>query len=281
VLANFYAFRGFGATVRIRAPEWVTLDRLVPYLARELTEAPVVEGPAEVSLVPTRQGYRIEIGERWFGPYHDEDGGLRGIASGLHYMLARQSPMTFIHAGAVEIDGRAFVFPGSSGYGKSVLVTRLVEAGCGYLSDEWAVISPEGTVFPLSKPIRLRVPGGNSYVRPSGVSTPGGFPCAAFVFTKFVQDARWDPRPISPGQAVLRSIPEVVRCSDASQQTLEALTRATSGAVCIRSRRGEDEPTPATLRELAGTPNRSRVECSTPSSLTPNVLDGRAKEAVR
>lgn len=55
--------------------------------------------------------------------------------------------MTFVHSGVVEFDRRAIVFPGKSRYGKSTMVAALVEAGCRYLSDEYAVISPEGGRF--------------------------------------------------------------------------------------------------------------------------------------
>lgn len=275
-------FSGFGGMARVSAPDWVDLADLTPWMAPEVVGAPGADGPADVALAPSARGYRVMLGERWFGPYDDPDKTLRGLASGIHYVIGRRSPMTFIHAGAVEVDGSALVFPGASGYGKSTLVTRLVDEGCGYLSDEWAVLSSEGTVFPLSKPIRLRGTTSDSYVRPRGVSTPGGFSCAAFVFTRFRPAARWDPQPITPGQAVLRAIPSTVRCSAAPDQTLEALTRATRRAVCVRSRRGEDgEPSTATLRELLASRTQSRERSSNPRSNTSTVSPRRTKEAVR
>jgi hypothetical protein len=187
---------------------------------------------------------------RWFGPYRDSETTLRALASGIHYALGKRSPMTFIHAGAVVIEGRAFVFPGDGDYGKSVLVNRLVEEGAGYLSDEWAVVSPEGRLFPLSKPIRLRGPERDSYVRPRGVSTPGGFACAGFVLTRFVPGATWNPRPMTQGEAILQSLDSTLRCGRNPDGTIEALTRATADAACVAGDRGDGEPSIAALIQL-------------------------------
>jgi hypothetical protein len=208
------------------------------------------EGRPDIELVEETGRYRVLLGERWFGPYKDPDTALRGLSSGIHYILGQRSPMTFLHAGAVEIGGRAFVFPGGGRYGKSVLVARLVEEGCGYLCDEWAVFSPGGSVFPLSKPIRLRGPDGDFYARPPGVSLPGGFPCAGLVLTRFAPDARWDPRFITPGQAIMRLLSSTLRCGVAPDETLESLTRVTSRAVCVSSRRGDGEPSVKQLLNL-------------------------------
>ncbi len=62
-----------------------------------------------------------------------------------------------IHAGAVEVDGRAVIVCGPSGSGKTTLTTALCVAGAGYLSDEIAVLDPESnSIDPYSKPLSLR-----------------------------------------------------------------------------------------------------------------------------
>lgn len=60
------------------------------------------------------------------------------------------------HAGAVEVDGQALVLPAEMEAGKTTLVTGLVRAGCGYLSDELACIPDPGThVRPYPKSLSL------------------------------------------------------------------------------------------------------------------------------
>jgi hypothetical protein len=242
----------------------VDLDRLKPWVAPEVTGIEDAEEPADIELVRETRGHRVILGSRWFGPYRDPETSLRGVASAIHYILGQRSPMTFLHAGAVVLDGRALVFPGGGRYGKSVLVDRLVAEGCGYLSDEWGVLSPEGTVFPLSKPIRLRGPDGDRYTRPRGVSLPGGFPCAAVVLTRYRADARWDPRPLSPGQALMRVLPCTLRGSVAPDETLQALIRVTSRSLLVSTRRGDGEPTVRAIDDLIRSNTNSDVNYPRP-----------------
>ncbi len=65
-----------------------------------------------------------------------------------------------LHAGAVVVDGQAVVLPAAMEAGKTTLVTGLVRAGCGYLSDELAAVpDPDTTaalhVLPYPKALSL------------------------------------------------------------------------------------------------------------------------------
>jgi len=61
-----------------------------------------------------------------------------------------------MHAGAVEVAGRTVVLPAPMEAGKTTLVTALVRAGAGYLSDELATIPDPGThVVPYPKAMSL------------------------------------------------------------------------------------------------------------------------------
>lgn len=66
----------------------------------------------------------------------------------------------FFHAGVVEIDGGAVIIPGHSFTGKSTLVRALIEAGCGYVSDEYAVVGADGLIHPYPRHLSMRTPGG-------------------------------------------------------------------------------------------------------------------------
>jgi hypothetical protein len=177
---------------------------------------------------------------------------LRGASNGIHFVVGKRSPLTFLHAGAVEIDGYAVVFPGRSRYGKSMLVASLVEQGCGYLSDEYAVISPDGSVFPLSKPIRLRVGDGAAgiNVNRAGAGAPGGFRCAAVILTKYEDGAAWKPRLLTRGQAALETLPSALQSRDDPDQVLRAVAALVGSSSCYQGARGGGEPTAATIRGL-------------------------------
>jgi len=70
-----------------------------------------------------------------------------------------------LHAGAVALGGRAVLFPGPCGAGKSTLVAALALTGFEYLSDEAAVVGDDGLVHPFAKAISLEEEGWRSVLR--------------------------------------------------------------------------------------------------------------------
>jgi hypothetical protein len=132
------------------------------------------------------------------------------------------------------------------------LVSSLVEQGCGYLSDEYAVVSPEGCVFPLSKPIRLRDTVGEvAYdMDHAAASAPGGFRCAAVILTKYEDGATWKPQSLTSGQAAIETLPSALQSRDEPDLVLHAITALVSDASCYRGPRGSGEPTADMLRGL-------------------------------
>ena len=255
MIGRSFTFRGYGASVRVDVPDGVQLTDLRSHIAPELSAEEDVLGPADLHLTRWHGVHHLVSGERRYGPYRTFDNALRGVSNGIHFLLGKRSPLTFLHAGAIEIDGAAVIFPGRSRWGKSTLVASLVDQGCGYLSDEYAVVSPEGSIFPLSKPIRLRREGGGAEFRsPTGVSAPGGLSCAAVILTRYEKGAAWDPELLTPGSAILGALPAALQSQDAPEQVLEALTALVSGAACYRGARGEGVPTMDALRQLQSCP---------------------------
>ena len=247
-----FTVRGYGARVRLDVPEGMDMPTFRRYVAPEVTIEETEDGPAD--LLVTRWGgvYHLVLGQRRYGPYRTYENACRGISNGIHFVLGKRSPMTFVHAGAIEVDGTAVIFPGRSRWGKSTLVSSLVDQGCGYLSDEYAVISPEGSVFPLSKPIRLRFGGHAEYRMPQGVCAPGGLPCGAIVLTRYQEDSTWNPEVITRGDAVMGILPTALQCRDAPDQVLSALTALVKDAACYQGVRGDGKPTLSAIRDLTG-----------------------------
>lgn len=77
---------------------------------------------------------------------------------GLNWVVANNAhQFLVIHAAVVERHGRAFIFPGSPGSGKSTLCAALVSSGWRLLSDEMALLSlANGLVTPFPRPISLK-----------------------------------------------------------------------------------------------------------------------------
>lgn len=77
---------------------------------------------------------------------------------GLNWCIANHAhEYLVVHAAVVERNGRAFIFPGTPGSGKSTLCAALVCRGWRLLSDEMALISlKDGLLVPVPRPVSLK-----------------------------------------------------------------------------------------------------------------------------
>lgn len=81
----------------------------------------------------------------------------------MHWHLNRRIVVTsrqpvLIHAGTVELAGRAVLVVGASGAGKTTATASLAMAGLGYLTDDITAVQRDETVTGAAKPIGLRAP---------------------------------------------------------------------------------------------------------------------------
>jgi len=90
---------------------------------------------------------------------------LHALDQTIRSTIAVHAPgLVFIHAGAVAVDGRVIVLPGTSMAGKTTFVAALVRAGAQYLSDEYAVFDADGLVHPFARRLSVREPTGRREV---------------------------------------------------------------------------------------------------------------------
>jgi len=68
--------------------------------------------------------------------------------------MALENRMLSLHAAAVALSGRAILFAGASGAGKSSLATKALLEGLDYLSDEFALLDETGQVHPFPRPLQ-------------------------------------------------------------------------------------------------------------------------------
>jgi hypothetical protein len=150
----------------------------------------------------------------------------------------------FVRAGAVGWGGRAVVVLGLPSAGTSTLVAALVRAGAAYYSDRFAVFDGSGHVFPYAAPLSLGSDNGDP---PSELSADalGGergraaLPLGLVVMTEYSGGARWRPRVLSPGQAVLALMRHTVVARVRPGFALRTLERAVGTAAALEGRRGE------------------------------------------
>ncbi len=173
------------------------------------------------------------------------------LAAGLRHHVALHSSDLFVHAGGVAVNGRALLIPGRSHSGKSTLVAALLRMGAAYLSDEYAVIDERGTILPFPMALSIRDGAGVArIVDPEGlgasvITVPT--PARLVVATSFRPGDRWDPRPVSRGEAMLHLLENTVAARSQSVMAMRRIRLACERVDGLAGPRGESE---ATARDL-------------------------------
>lgn len=178
------------------------------------------------------------------------------LESTLHFNVAvRARRRLFVHAGVVGWRGRAIVVAGHSMSGKTELVHALVRAGADYYSDEYAVLDARGRVHPYAKPLSLREEG-RERRRRCRVESFGGrcgngpLPVGLVALAEYREGARWRPRALSPGEAVLALLGHTLLARVRPELALRTLQKAVPDAVTLRGKRGEAEATARALLDV-------------------------------
>ena len=102
------------------------------------------------------QGTFLNSGVPQFNPFPLQTA-LPHLEWGLNRCVFRNAHnYLMVHAAVVERGGRALILVGTSGSGKSTLCAALVLRGWRLLSDEIALIAPDGKLAALARPIGLK-----------------------------------------------------------------------------------------------------------------------------
>lgn len=176
-----------------------------------------------------------------------------------------------IHAGAVERDGRAVLFSGRSGAGKTTLALSLLQRGFRLLSDDLAIVEPSTQrILPYRRSLHVRpetrelIPGLRLVQPPSEIVVRGAWTLspdllegalsgclapaahlASVLLLEGTPDAESSPTltPVPPAVAAL----ELLRATWAASVDFDAgvgrMTRLLEGVSCARLRIGELEAT--------------------------------------
>jgi len=174
----------------------------------------------------------------------------------LPIVVAAEAPRrVFVHAGVVGWQGRAILLPGPTSAGKTSLVAALIQAGASYYSDEYAVLDARGFVHAYPRPLAIRDELGGRQRRVTAAelgATTGvqPLPVGVVIACEYRKDARWRPRRLSPGRALLallaNTVPARIR-PDAAMATLRAVV---TDAPVFKSPRGEAKEVTEPLLDL-------------------------------
>jgi hypothetical protein len=152
----------------------------------------------------------------------------------VHHLAVANREGALLHAGCVARAGRAVLFPGESGAGKTTLTAWLVQRAFDYLTDELVFVRPGSThIEALRRPLNVKRgarPALDALFASDGdhliVHTPDGFlvPPAVFgqatgaaeaevhliVFPSYRAGAQLAVQPISAAQTALRLLGSLV-----------------------------------------------------------------------
>jgi len=184
---------------------------------------------------------------------------LDRLQADLHlYVAERARRRIFVHAGVVGWQGKALVLPGRTLTGKSTLVSDLLRLGATYYSDEYAVIDALGRVHPFPRPLSLRGPDPNERPArrpPEEMGADVGrkpLPVGLVAFTHFRSGARWRPRALTPGKALISLLENTVPARSRPKASLAALRLVVAAAPAIAGVRGEAREAAQALLDRMG-----------------------------
>ncbi len=169
-------------------------------------------------------------------------------------LAANAARWLFLHSAVVGWRGRAILLPGDSESGKSRLAEALVRAGATYYSDDLAPIDSRGRVHPFTKPLSRRMESGGaerlSAASLGSAPAAGALPIGLVVFTRFQPGARWSPRVLTPGEAVLSLVPHTSRMRTAPALALRRLAKVAEQVPAITTLRDEADAAAADILAL-------------------------------
>lgn len=179
---------------------------------------------------------------------------LENFEGDLQIFVAEFAPAhIFVHAGVVGWQGAAFLFPGRSFSGKSTLITAFLKAGAQYFSDEYAAIDSNGFVHPYPRRISLRQDNDRSLrveAQTLGAAIAREPLQVAKIFIcRFEPHAVWQPKTLSPGEALLALLDNTVAARSQTAIALQVLGKVVANATAYKSVRGEAEDCLAAILE--------------------------------
>lgn len=248
-----FSFTAYGTRFGVRANDPSILARVPDYLPLGWQPDPSPEVDILYSLrvggPGKRKGVRhyhlVYAGAGQLARTTDIDQALKSFEAHIQLLTAYLAEgYLFVHAGVVGWQGQAIVIPGRSFSGKTSLVAALVKAGATYYSDEFTLLDRQGLVHPYPVPLSIRDAMGKN-ARKHSVEQLGGqagqapLPVGLIVITTYQAGARWRPRTLSPGRAMLALMDNTVAARKAPEFSLPILQQVAGKARAVKSSRGE------------------------------------------
>ena len=190
------------------------------------------------------QDYRVHVNQKLAATVATiNDVVLAAIKALDDTIVHRMRTLRAVHAGAVLIEGRALLIPGSTHAGKSSLVAELLRRGASHFSDEYALVDNLGLIHPYPRPLLLRNGGPlQSMVLPEELNASFAAcpaPVGWILALDYVPDCKWDIRELSQGEAVMLLLRNTPHELAQSPEMIDFFIRVVADASSYEGTRGD------------------------------------------
>jgi hypothetical protein len=243
--AHVFCIQAFDSVIRVECPGskiqqifnrylFPPLQRIEPAASADLI-VHAEEAPNEIRVLLNQELIASTVTA--------EDAALATVKALDDAVVHQLKDLYAIHAGAVLIDGRAVLLPGSTHAGKSSFVAELLRRGAKCLSDEYALIDSEGRVHSYPRPLLLRKgQPKQSLVLPEDLNSSYAtetVPVGWIFATDFKSGGEWDIRTVSQSEAVMLLLRNTPHEMAQAPKIIDYFQRVAADAACYEGCRGE------------------------------------------
>ena len=238
--------RAFESAIRIEFENAEIRDAVDRFLLPTLPRCEVAAESADVRIAVLKDSreFQVFIDEREVASADTVEAAALGAVKALDDALVQKlRTLRAVHAGAVVLQGKALLIPGSSHAGKSSLVAALLRRGAAHLSDEYALVDREGRVHAYPRPLLLRNGSPRqTLVLPSDLNAHFQLKPVEvgwILAVDYDPEGAWNVMPISQAEAVMRLLRNTPHEMERSPEMVELFTRAAAAAECYAGTRGD------------------------------------------
>jgi len=260
--SHIVRFESYGVTAEVRFHPSIFPDDLYGVLPpgwrpAGSNAASVVFGIDDVMTQGQRM-HRLKRNGRVIAECENVKDALHFLESRLQlYIAERTEQQVFVHAGAVEYQGKALLLPGRSFAGKTTLVAALLRAGANYLSDEFAVLDRHGRVHGYPRRLAMRDENGLRVQRLTAEDFGSRIavdpvPVGLAAHIRYKSEGKWRVKETSLGTMALAMMNNTVCARRQPDAWMNVLGLALGSAKCIMGKRGDADDAARRLLALLG-----------------------------
>jgi hypothetical protein len=252
-----FGIRAFDSSILVECADSEIRNALDRYLFPPLPRSESAPSSPDIHLFVDRLGnhFRVEIDQKLAATAVTlHDAALAAVKALDDAVVHRMKMFRAVHAGALLIDGRALLLPGTSHAGKSSLVAELLRRGASHFSDEYALIDDQGLTHSYPRPLLVR--NGRplqSLVLPEELNARFAnqpAPVGWILALEYVPGGQWEIQELSQGEGVMLLLRNTPHEMGKSPEMIDFFLRVAGKALCFKGKRGEADEAATRVLDL-------------------------------